>query len=66
MAGGYSGGYETARAELYDPSRDTWSVAGSPTTARRLHIATLLPNRQVLATGRIDATNTYLASADLY
>jgi Kelch motif/Galactose oxidase, central domain len=66
VAGGYNGGYETARAELYDPSSDTWSVTGSLTTARWLHTATLLPNGQVLVTGGIDATNTYLASADLY
>ena len=44
VAGGYSGGYETARAELYDPSSNTWSVTGSLTTARRLHTATLLSN----------------------
>ncbi len=56
VAGGYhipSLGSELnlASTELYDPTSDTWSPAGSLATARSLHTATLLPNGKVLVVG---------------
>ena len=59
----------TASAESYDPTAETWSSAGSLTTARYDATTTLLPNGQVLvaggltgATAPFGATNT----AELY
>ncbi len=36
---------------LHDPATETWSVTGSPQTARWGHTATLLPNGKVLIAG---------------
>lgn len=38
-------------AELYDPTTDTWSAAGSLNRGRFYHTATLLPSGKVLVTG---------------
>jgi hypothetical protein len=68
VAGGYngsSGALALASAELYDRATNTWSVAGSLTTARYLHTATLLPSGQVLVAGGAGNSGP-LASAELY
>src|SRR5674476_678566 len=44
---------------------NTWSAAGSLTTARYGHTATLLPSGQVLVAGGIGSSGL-LASAELY
>jgi N-acetylneuraminic acid mutarotase len=53
-------------AELYDPVAGMWSSAGSLSTARIEHTATLLPNGQVLVVGGQDGNNNSFASAELY
>ena len=52
------------QAELYNPSTNTWSAAGSMTAGRESQTATLLNNGQVLVTGGYG--NGYLSSAELY
>jgi hypothetical protein len=52
-------------AELYDPGSNTWSSAGSLSTPRYEHKATLLPNGQVLVTGGANASGS-LTNAELY
>ncbi|MCM3904642.1 MAG: hypothetical protein ND866_23340 [Pyrinomonadaceae bacterium] len=49
-------------AELYNPDAGTWSVAGSLSTNRALHTATLLQNGKVLVVGG----STVRDSAELY
>jgi len=49
-------------AELYNPDTGTWSVAGSLSTTRALHTATLLQNGKVLVVGGSTASD----SAELY
>jgi len=59
--------FPLASAELYDPATGTWSLTGSPNTARKDHAATLLPNGMVLVTGGARGYgNAPLASAELY
>jgi N-acetylneuraminic acid mutarotase len=53
-------------AELYDPAAGGWSSAGSLSTARIEHTATLLPNGLVLVVGGQDGNNNIFASAELY
>ncbi|MBI1922332.1 MAG: chitobiase/beta-hexosaminidase C-terminal domain-containing protein [Geobacter sp.] len=61
----YYGSYPLASAELYDPSTNSWSSAGSLGAARYLHTATLLPNGRVLVAGGFSGSNS-LGSAELY
>lgn len=54
-----------AKAELYNPSTDTWTTTGSMSVARSVHTATLLPDGQALVAGGQNNT-ALLASAELY
>jgi galactose oxidase-like protein len=62
IAGGFSFGngptQTWASAEIYDPSKGTFTATGDMSTARQGHTATLLPNGKVLIAGG--------ASAELY
>jgi WD40 repeat protein len=53
-------------AELYDPSRGTWTATGSMTEARTLHTDTLLPDGKVLVAGGEFRSGSDLSSAELY
>ena len=70
IAGGvnYVGSFNPlASSELYDPGSGTWSAAGSLTTARFRHTATLLPDGKVLVAGGFDSAGfNGGASAELY
>ncbi len=59
-----------ASAELYDPATNAWTDAGTLTTARRLHTATLLPGGKVLVAGGTSSITAVLSpnlnSAQLY
>jgi WD40 repeat protein len=57
-------GGETASAELYDPSSETFSTTASMSTERFMATATLLPNGKVLIAGGF-ATNAELYDPDL-
>ena len=67
MAGGIGadGVTHLASAELYDPATGVWTATGSMAAARASHMATLLPNGQVLVAGGNDNVSI-LASAELY
>ncbi|MFI7121768.1 Kelch repeat-containing protein [Amycolatopsis sp. NPDC049868] len=43
-----------AAAALFDPASPVWKPTGSLATTRRLHTMTVLPNKNVLATGGIE------------
>jgi hypothetical protein len=68
VAGGEDAGSTAfASAELYDPSRGTFSATGNMTVPRVGHTATLLNNGKVLITGGAsDPSETAVASAELY
>ena len=58
-----------ASAELYNPTTNTWSSAGTMAVPRQGHTATLLPNGKVLVVGGYGGTGaagSCLASAELY
>ena len=66
-----SGAVTRYGAVLYDPVSNSWSLAGSLTTSRGGHTATLLLNGKVLVTGgtnRLDAVfaSTILMTTELY
>jgi hypothetical protein len=61
---GGGNGASLASAELYDPKTGTFSPAGSMSTARVSHTATLLPSGMVLLTGGVG--DVVLSSAELY
>lgn len=70
---GGAGGGQTIRpqnsAEVYDPSADAWTSAGSMGAARFEHTATLLGDGRVLIAGGLGPDGddlTALASAELY
>ena len=62
--GGVSG--DLSSAELYDPTSNTWSSAGSMSTAREDARATLLVNGKVLVTGGTDSNGNPITNAELY
>jgi Bacterial Ig-like domain (group 3)/Kelch motif/Beta-propeller repeat/YDG domain/Galactose oxidase, central domain len=53
-------------AELYHPTSNTWSSAGSMATARDTFAATLLANGTVLIAGGSNNNSVALSSAELY
>lgn len=59
------GGYLSS-VELYDPRTGTFSNAGSMTTTREDHTATLLADGRVLIVGGNDVGDHTVASAELY
>ena len=59
-------GQVSAAAELYDPSRGSWSAAGGMLEARWGHTATRLPDGTVLVTGSYVGGGDPLAAAELY
>ncbi len=51
---GYKQNFATSdnlNAELYDPATNSWTLAGSLTTAHEDHTATVLPNGTILLVG---------------
>jgi N-acetylneuraminic acid mutarotase len=57
--------FPIASAELYDPISNTWSLAGSMSTARLNHTATLLANGKVLVAAGRSGTGI-VSTAELY
>jgi hypothetical protein len=56
-----------ATAELFDSASNTWSPAGSLSTPRRDHTATLLPSGAVLVAGGYNPKNSgILTTAELF
>src|SRR5262249_23160708 len=68
LAAAVATGSMAATAEIYDPTAGTFSPAGSMTTARENHTATLLADGRVLIAGGRPWVTTYAAprSAELY
>ena len=55
-----------ASAEIYNPTTNSWSSAGSLFEARRLHNAVLLANGKVLIVGGQSDSTLALATAEIY
>ncbi len=55
----------TSTALIYDPVADSWTSAGSLSTPRQKHTATLLPSGKVLVAGGESGAGI-LASAEIY
>jgi N-acetylneuraminic acid mutarotase len=69
VAGGTANGAVAgalSSAELYDPTSNSWSPAGSMVTGRWSATAMLLPSGRVLVAGGEDANSNDLSSAELY
>jgi hypothetical protein len=62
----FGAGVILASVEVYDPRAGTFRAAGTMTTARRGHTATLLPDDRVLIVGGYGEGATALASAELF
>jgi N-acetylneuraminic acid mutarotase len=68
VVGGVNGS-SIAEAEIYDPATGGWTSAGSLSTSRYDHTATLLPDGKVLVAGGVNYVGgvfTTLDSAELY
>ena len=62
------GPYYTPNAELYDPTKGSWSFTGTMATGRAFHASALLPNGKVLVTGGATTygSTTATVTAELY
>jgi len=65
IAGGDGGAGALATAELFDPASDTFSLTGSMSVARDIHVAVLLADGRVLVAGG-NSGSTLHSSAELY
>jgi N-acetylneuraminic acid mutarotase len=62
VIGGFDGARFLSSAEIYDPARDTWSLAHPMSATRAGHTATLLPSGKVLVTGGYNGSTLKTAS----